>query len=82
MKSAKTYEISIQHPDWGHFVTSKTSRREAIKFAADLRKFGNGWTDTESITVLQHCGVAVSHKENGEVYNKPFTKKYIDGLKK
>lgn len=80
--TSATYSITIQHPNWGHHVISKSSRRDAIKVASDLRRLGNSWTDTELPDTLKHCSVVVSHSEEGEIYNKPFTKTYIAGIRR
>jgi len=71
------YQISIQHPEWGHLVCDYSTKSEALKRASYVRTHGCFFSDNESKEVLSNCLVVVYKNGNDEIYAQPFTQKYL-----
>ena len=79
----KTYNVSIQHNEWGHLVCDYTTKKEAIKRASYIRTHGCFFTDDMKKDELTGVIVMVTtEQDNSAIYEQPLTKKYLSFRKK
>lgn len=75
------YYVSVVHPEWDMDMVSKTDGYLAKKFAADLRNTGTVALDKLNPEELEACTIQIYHEKRGVVYNRPFTKRYINEVR-
>jgi hypothetical protein len=81
-KNTDRYDVTVSHPEWDHTICSYSSKKDALERASYVRTHGSFFCEGLSKAQRGRCHVICYDRLlNKNIYDKPFTKKFISFAK-